>query len=233
MPAAVLSVRQNGPVEGTRLRFAVADGATETSFSKNWAHLLVRGYKREWIGGAATERGLERLARIWRSGVVGKSLPWHAQHKVHDGAYAALLGLEVTGSLETEAGTWNAYAVGDCCLFHLAGDCFLESFPITDPEQFGSRPILLSSVMARNRVAIASASTASGVWEAGDAFYLMSDALAAWFLSEQQADNNPWPLARELGTDEAEREFPQWISEIRALGALRNDDVTLVRIATV
>lgn len=130
------------------------------------------------------------------------------------------------------AGTWRSYAAGDCCLFHLRGDRLLGSFPVEDPEDFGSRPVLLSSNVARNASALASAASAWGDWAAGDVFYLMSDALACWFLTEHRSGALPWQEARDLGggAGGAEAEFGDWISRLRTERGLRNDDVTLLRI---
>jgi len=221
-----------GVVEGAHLRFAVADGATEAAFSKLWARLLVAGYLKGWIStrGHDTRDGLPRLGRIWRRRVSRKPLPWYGEHKRQQGSFAALIGLELSSSENSESGTWRSYAVGDCCLFHVRGDRLLGSFPIEDPDEFGSRPVLLSSNADRNGVALASAATAWGDWAAGDVFHLMSDALACWFLTEHRAGEPPWHLARAFGTSDAEDEFPDWISRLRAEHELRNDDVTLFRI---
>ena len=224
-----------GLVEGTYLRFVVADGATEAAFSRLWARLLVEGYRKGWIDrrDRETHQGLQRLGRIWRRRVARKPLPWYGEEKRRLGAFAALLGLELSASDVSGCGTWRSYSVGDCCLFHLRGDRVLGSFPIEDPDDFGSRPVLLSSNADRNGAALASAAVAWGDWLAGDVFFLMSDALACWFLTEERDGESPWQAARELGTDDAERDFPEWISHLRAQRGLRNDDVTLLRIAPV
>ena len=139
---------------GERLRFAVADGATEASYSGRWARLLVQGYRKGWLGVADPSQALQRLARIWRRGLQTRKLPWYAQEKLRHGAFAALLGLELsTENAADQDGAWNAYSVGDCCLFHVAGDRLLTSFPFDDPRDFGSRPVLLSSVAERNGAA--------------------------------------------------------------------------------
>ena len=230
-----------GVVEGTCLRFAVADGATDAAFSGLWARLLVEGYRKGWIGtrGRDTHDGLQRLGHICRHRVARKTLPWYAEEKRRLGAFAALLGLELSASeadgsgTSGTSGTWRSYSVGDCCLFHLRGDRVLGSFPLEDPEEFGSRPVLLSSNADRNGAALASAAVAWGDWLAGDEFFLMSDALACWFLTEERDGDPPWQAARELGTGGAKRDFLDWTSYLRARRGLRNDDVTLLRIAPV
>ena len=222
-----------GELEGSRLRFAVADGATEAVFSRIWAELLVRGYRKGLITGRThdTRNGLARLGRVWQRRVGGVPLPWYGEEKRRQGAFAALVGLEVSSDEPGDTGTWRSYAVGDCCLFHLRGDRLLGSFPVEDPEDFGSRPTLLCSNMNRNAGALDSAAIAWGEWAAGDVFCLASDALAAWLLGEHLSGDPPWRGACELGTTGAEDEFAGWISHLRAERGLHNDDVTLLRIA--
>ena len=233
---------RGGELAGEGLRFAVADGATEAAFAKLWARLLVAAYRKGWIGGRtpATHDGLERLGRLWQRRVSGKPLPWYAEEKVRSGSFAALCGLELSVSEDDTAapsgrpensarGTWKCWTVGDCCLFHLRGERLLGSFPVEAPEDFGSRPVLLATKMARNGAALASAGSAWGDWAAGDAFYLMSDAIACWFLTEHTSGRPPWREAHELDAEG----FPGWVSGLREERGLRNDDVTLMRIALV
>jgi hypothetical protein len=65
-----------------------------------------------------------------------------------------------------------------------------------------------------------------GELAAGDRFWLMTDALAAWFLAEHEAGGAPW---RELGARTVD-DFAGWVAGRRADGRLKNDDVTLIVI---
>src|SRR5262245_58112070 len=78
--------------EAARFRCAIADGATETSFSGLWANQLVREYCRQtsvkqFVG------SLPRLRQEWQWQVSAKPLPWYAEEKARSGAFAAFLGL--------------------------------------------------------------------------------------------------------------------------------------------
>jgi hypothetical protein len=56
----------------------------------------------------------------------------------------------------------------------------------------------------------------------------MTDALAQWFLAEAELGRRPWSaLARAVATPEG---FAAFVDCLRGGGALRNDDVTLVRV---
>jgi len=155
----------DGPLEGNRLRFAVTDGATDAAFSRTWAELLAKGYLKGWVcdrSGKAAE-GLGRLSRLWQRRVGSIPLPWYGEEKRRHGAFAAVVGLEISAPEGPEGApaTWRSFAVGDCRLFHIRGERLLGSFPIEDPADFGSSPVLLSSNMSRNTAALASAATAS------------------------------------------------------------------------
>src|SRR5438309_355857 len=73
-------------------RFAVADGASESSFAGRWARLLVEGF----VGGAQDPWGadwLVPLRRRWVEEVAPLPLPWYAEAKREQGAFATLLGV--------------------------------------------------------------------------------------------------------------------------------------------
>src|SRR5438552_405223 len=77
------------PVAG---RFAVADGASESSFAACWARLLAEGFV---AGGLTpgTSAWLAPLRRQWREQVHNRPLPWYAEVKREQGAFATLLGV--------------------------------------------------------------------------------------------------------------------------------------------
>jgi hypothetical protein len=55
----------------------------------------------------------------------------------------------------------------------------------------------------------------------------MTDALAQWFLAEAELGRRPWGALAKVTTPE---QFAAYIDCLRAGGALRNDDVTLVSV---
>ena len=119
-------------------------------------------------------------------------------------------------------------AAGDACLFQVRGGERLEcAFPIERAEEFGSRPHLLSSQPRHNATVLPHAALREGSWTAGDSLYLLTDALAAWFLRAVEAGEHPWETLSEFRDIEP---FRAWILERRAGGEMRNDDVTLVRV---
>src|SRR4051812_43359187 len=102
----------------SRGRFAVADGASETSFAGRWAQLLTEGFLGaerpldvpEWLAGPR---------RRWAAEVMGLELPWYAEMKREEGAFATLLGVGVRRPRPGRPGRWRAVAVGDSCVVRM------------------------------------------------------------------------------------------------------------------
>jgi len=211
-------------------RCAVADGATETSFSGIWAETLVEAWGTDALD-AREEHGwreqLPPLQETWRETVGEKPLPWYAEEKARAGAFAALLGL--TLRVDGAAYTYDCTAAGDACLFHLRGDAVLTTFPLTTAAGFNSRPALLSSNVAQNEALARLPVYHHGQWLPGDRFYLATDALACALLARHEGGGAPWPTIDALddvGT------FRRFVQDARADKVMRNDDVTMVRLIT-
>lgn len=194
---------------------AVADGATESAFARLWARTLVKGVVDEAVTDPETLTDkLPLWQAVWIETVEQRTrrLPWYAEQKAEEGAFATLLGIE----LQPE-GTWTALAVGDCCLFQLREEAVIEQWPLDAPEAFTNRPALVPS---RTGYSVPEVQTRSGSWSSGDRFVLATDATAAWLMRTD--------LAEVLRTD-AET-LRQRVRAARSEGALRNDDVTLLEL---
>jgi hypothetical protein len=200
------------------LRFAIADGATETSFAGSWAQILTRAYCRDRLSQKKIRKSLPRLQEEWHSSIGKQSLPWYAEQKLTQGAFATLLGLTVLD------GVWESTSIGDSCLFQLRGDCVVTAFPMTSWQDFNNRPPLLSSNKGNWKEELAHVSHASGAWQNSDVFYLMTDAMACWFLRCLQEGQLPTDVLNQV------EQFDDWVESLRKRG-MRNDDVTLLRIS--
>jgi hypothetical protein len=205
-------------------RFAVADGATESSFAGPWARLLAEGYVqhagrwRRWLP-AAQER--------WQVEHRNHQQPWYVEAKMEQGAFATLLGVHFGRWDSQGGGAWQARAVGDSCLFQLRGKRLHRAFPIKASADFTNQPVLIGSHASRFYPWKAGHHRTSGRWQPGDRMFLMTDALAQWFLLSFEAGHRPWrPLERITTADE----FAAFVAKRRDRRKLRNDDVTLVCI---
>lgn len=219
--------------DAKKRRFAVADGASESSFVATWAKLLVEGFlaagRRPW-------RQLEWLSparRHWAEDVDPRPLPWYAEEKREQGAYATFLGIAFgkpqRGEPEREAGAWCALAVGDSCLFRLRHGKLRQSFPLSRSSDFGNQPALLGSRGRPLDTPAKGLRRARGRWRPGDRFLLMTDALAEWMLRRSEEKQGPdADIDRLVAESSPQDAFPGWVAERREQQGLRNDDVTLV-----
>lgn len=220
-----------------RMAFAIADGATESLLSRNWANVMVKRFVRQWDSPDALDSWLTDTLQAWqydkREYIKGrerhhKPVQWYEEPGLEAGAFAALLGLVVTH--DKNGFTWNATAVGDCCMVHVRAGELLDAFPLSESSAFNSRPFLLSSNPARNGGIVEHFCWAEGDARDGDRVYLMTDALAAWFLRAHEQGGAPW---QELDAFRGGDTFTQWVNKKRSAHEMRNDDVTLLRLEFV
>ena len=208
-------------VKPEALRFAVADGASETSFARQWAELLVEGFVQGAPSAAELREFVSPLQALWAEGQKGKATAWYSERKAADGAFSSLLGVTIEGD------RWRALAIGDSCLFVVRSGKVLRAFPLERAEQFSNRPSLLSSIARANAGVWSEVATVEGELQASDRLLLMTDTLAQWFLVEAEMGRRPWAALSKVTTPE---QFAAYIDCLRAGGALRNDDVTLVTV---
>ena len=204
-------------------RVAIADGATESSFSALWAGLLVESFVRGRSTGPDFFERLRGIRRLWWRKISGRPLPWYAAEKAGKGAYAAFVGL----SLSAVSRGWRAVAIGDCCLFHVTGMKLLQSFPLTHSEQFGSSPFLVGSIQRPDDDPLPHVRMYEGILRGADTLFLASDALAAWLLRCAERGSPAWEW---IGVGvQTQDDFDHLVAHARDDGT-RNDDMTLVRL---
>jgi serine/threonine protein phosphatase PrpC len=209
-------------------RFAIADGASESSFANLWAKLLVQGFVAS--RGQTTLNWLMPLQRKWAESVDRLELDWFGEEKRQQGAFATFLGLVLQKGQGGES-RWRAVAVGDCCLFQVRQGKLLVSFPASRPADFNNRPPLLCSRSRGGREGLSRAQRKVGKWQKHDRFFLMSDALAEWFLRRHEQQRTPWDsLLRRLAEPDPTAAMTAYIEQLRQQRALTNDDVTLLVI---
>jgi len=212
-------------------RFAIADGATESSFAKSWAQKLVEKFVSDSplvspLSACRLKSWLSQPQRQWYEAIDWDRLPWYAEEKSRAGAFSSLLGLEFAEGHDVKK-YWHALAVGDSCLFHVRGDVLLRAFPIARSKEFGSTPFLLSSNPKSNRRVWDEVQYIEGSYESEDTFFLATDALAHWCLAQCEVGETPWNKL--LDIHEAD-EFEAFVVQLRSDGEMRNDDSTLLII---
>lgn len=213
-------------------RFAVADGAAESSFARYWARLLVESFVASRERKTSTGWQLPALQQRWAKEVDKLQLDWFGEEKRTLGAFATFLGLSVKKPQGDGDGRWMALAVGDSCLFHVRSEQLVAAFPVKTSPEFDNRPALLASRSPESKDdQLSRAKRATGRWQAGDHFFLMTDAAAQWFLRRQEEQRRPWhSLLRRLAEPKANAVLATYIEDLRKQNAMKNDDVTLLVI---
>ncbi|MBF0465251.1 MAG: hypothetical protein HQK94_09240 [Nitrospirae bacterium] len=229
------------------LLFSISDGATESIFSKELANMLVESFVSTEVVSEDGIKGMlagaiEKVKTQWGLMVAGKSLPWYAQEKVEEGAHAAFLGFRIVPiSVNNKKGIrryltslpsryvnvalkWEVAGVGDSCLFIVRGNRLIKSFPIETAAKFDNTPCLISSIGTMDNRDIF---IDSGYLAAGDTIYMLSDAIAEWFLNYYEAGQMPWKMLESI-VDNAG--FQTFVDTLRESKKLKNDDTTLVTL---
>jgi hypothetical protein len=235
------SPTDDGELVTRRLRAAVADGASEAMLASKWAQLLVRNFLEgpilcDLLG------AISHSIQDWESVIaehlaereaIGRPIEWYEEPGLERGSYATLLGvrfLDGSRAGEESSGVFDAWAIGDSCFFQVREERLISSFPMKRADDFGTSPVLVPSKPQDLDVIREHIQHLRGDWRFGDSCYLMTDALAHWFMRLVESDCRPWEVLRDLGTDAATGDFGDWISHERRLGNIKNDDTTLLRL---
>jgi hypothetical protein len=204
------------------LTVAVSDGASAAIFARDWARRLTAAFTTAGIGAAATDAQIGEIAAregsLWRVEAEKKATSWHAQEKLQNGSAATLLVMTLS-SVERK---WDAFAVGDVCLFVVRGGRLKYAFPVAKSAGFDDRPALLST---EARAAFPPVKRFGTAVEAGDRYLLMTDALAAWFLTAFENKRTPWET---LPPDH--ETFAAFVQKERDAAKMKNDDATMIEI---
>lgn len=241
-------------------RCAIADGATEGSFSRPWAQMLAEQYVNNGPPLRPNFPGLRRwlfgLSEIWYTGRVpalldgvpiGSPLRSRMQQSLlMDGQAATLTMFE----LDPVTMSWRAGSIGDSFLFHYQdGEVQpVRPFAGVRSDDLDNNPTLISTRRTYQESWIwdnddfsLSDAYAEGNCHPGDFFFLMTDALARWFLRllerEQAAGKAGYQdFQKEITTLlnlQDNDDFLAWLQDKRStpeddLNHIKNDDVTLV-----
>jgi len=214
-------------------RVAIADGATDSWCSGLWAGLLVEEAIQGKLKPSQFIDRFEQLREQWRRDAIPPDLSWVSEEKARGGGHAAVLSVSVRPQDSSGSpGTWSAWAIGDCCLFHLRSGQLVTSLPYTRPEEFTCSPELLGTATPKDEISLL-VSQFEGTWLPGDEFLLATDAMALWCL-KQVNDEAKYDKAilDEATRPQSRNKFADWVTQARESGQLRNDDTTLVSLQT-
>ncbi|UAY55685.1 protein phosphatase 2C domain-containing protein [Arachidicoccus terrestris] len=210
------------------LRFALADGATEGSFSKEWAEIVVQGFETLAFGPFSLTATVASMAEDWRQAVHHKTLPWYAAEKLSAGAFATFVGL----GIDVQNGMFQAIGIGDTVLFNIRKDQLISSFPVTDPTEFSNMPSLISTKPEYTAQPPGGGSYLSGDIQPGDILLLATDALAHFILMEthKNGKSKVWKHLQKILYTRDDAAFKTWVEARRRKNQMKNDDTTLIMI---
>jgi hypothetical protein len=208
-------------------RFAISDGVSKSFFPKIWSEILVSQFVKQTE--IKDKEFIDLCQSEWQTNideiVSSTSTKWftRTQYNRKDPALATFVGLEF---FEKEK-TWSASAIGDSFLFFVPHECTnyekdlvkLSSKP--EPIIFDNFPDYLSSIGDSHKgmpVKENSGKLKDGI------FYLMTDALAEWFINDKKnAIDNITLWKNQL-------DFESSIEQARESGQLTNDDSAILTI---
>src|SRR6516164_9597002 len=123
-------------------RFAIADGASESSFASQWARILAEGYIKSSLNLLSKKDWLGPLQTKWSEEVGNEHLTWYADAKKDLGASATFLGLTLKRVSKGVKGSWFAFSAGDCCSVQLHKNRVVSRFPNLQSKDFDNHPKL-------------------------------------------------------------------------------------------
>ncbi|PZV14318.1 MAG: hypothetical protein DCF20_13035 [Pseudanabaena sp.] len=203
------------------MSIALSDGATESSFAREWAQELVTAFVNRRLPWqeiyTSAANWLLPLQANWPQWLARQNLTWFAKRKAGEGAFATFVSLEIFADM-----SWKSLAVGDSCLFVVRDSCLLKSFPLQTSHEFNNRPRLIGTNVKTANINI---SQTHGVAQNTDRFYLATDAIACWIFKQIEANQDPWVKLDEISSLGL---FEEWLTKLRDRREIANDDTTLL-----
>ncbi|MBU3658695.1 MAG: hypothetical protein FGM14_02395 [Flavobacteriales bacterium] len=216
----------NYAVNKSNHRFSVADGVSKSFFPKVWSEILVSHFVER------TDLEESELIKVCQSEWQKRidelvSLPetkWFtkSQYSRKDPALATFVGLQF---FETEK-KWSASALGDSFLFFVPNNFkeyekeLVKLSSKVEPIAFDNFPDYLTSIgdSHKGRPKEKSGNLRNGT------FYLMTDALAEWFINEGEK------AIGKITVWQSQEDFERFITQAIEENQLTNDDCALLCI---
>jgi hypothetical protein len=199
---------------------AVFDGATESFAPRRWARQLASSWatgKPDWFATAQD---------AYEEATPSGSLSWAQEAAAIRGSFATIAAVEVRD-------TWlEVTCVGDSCALRVQGSHVVDAYPLSAAADFTSAPAALPSerLYADQATALLNAGTTTWAVTPGtDEIWLVTDAIAAWLLTEDPAER--FDRLTMLASVTTQDEFRTLILTQRASQAMRVDDCTWLRLS--
>ncbi len=213
-------------------RFAISDGVSVSFFSEIWSQILVDNYVK--FNKSNNLNFIDECQKQWQQKieeiVTKPDVKWFVKSKYSkkDFAAATLVGLEFF----EEKRKWQAQFIGDSFLFFIPKDCINFEGVIKYPEQnnfvFDNYPNYLASIENNHR----GEQHISAEEEITEGFFfLMTDALSEWFISELKKDVKE--AVKTLTDLKNQNDFLEIVQTKRDENVLKNDDSAILIIEVI
>lgn len=215
-----------------RMKFAIADGASNSIFSDVWSRSLTEAFITEDVDlfsqsvQSVVQTIMERARRKWYSSIDWANLPWFTKNKSVNGSYSTVLFCQLR-EVDGDHLQMRIIAVGDSCLFKIRGNDITFSFPLTYISQFNISPDLVWSGRGypfpeKSPSKYPVTRVVDGVIDASDRLVFATDSVSVLLLSEPDPMN--------LVTEIIEKRFTEKLIKAIDSGRIKNDDVTLALV---
>ena len=209
---------------------AVSDGASATFESRLWARLLADSFVRhpplDLRNRTLVVDWADATSKDWTAAIPWDSLTLYEGPAASMGSAATLLGVRFDETTPGRGRIWTCLAIGDSCLFQVRAGSLVIKFPVERSADFGLHPALVSTDRTITEQYLDQFVVRTGIWGDGDEFFLLTDAIAAWFLREAEAGGRPWEFLAGLDQDS----LAEFVEDRRSHLLMRNDDVTVVHL---
>lgn len=205
-------------------KFAISDGVSKSFFPRVWSEILVDQYVNSESDITSLEEILPVCQDEWLKKIEAKvkstDVKWYTKSQYNNKvpALATFVGL----SFNVEKQTWNAEVLGDSFLFFLPKGADLsrmvELSSKEAPITFDNFPDYYTSIGDNHKGAVKKEERKI---ETGT-FYLMTDALAEWFIKNKEN------AIRTISEVENQEEFKELINYERANKFLTDDDSAIL-----
>ncbi|MHB1492913.1 MAG: PP2C family serine/threonine-protein phosphatase [Thermoplasmataceae archaeon] len=212
-----------------KMRYAIADGASDSIFSGLWAKSLVDTFiDFENLSGdpeIVIDQICRRAINAWHDKIEWNNLKWNVKNKSVLGSYSTFIGIDIK-KIEKNYRI-SCMAVGDSCSFILTGRR-LESFPVKDTSGFGLHPNLLWSghgepIFEDSEIQLPDYEMKNYTVDERSGIVLASDAASKWIM--EGGVERVKTLLEKLPED---REY--W-DDLRIKGEMKNDDISIITIS--
>ena len=250
--APLVECQDSYALHAERRCYAVTDGVAGSFVPGPWARIIAKSFVERngtFLNKEDFQAWLVECSQQWHRWLANRWLPtMHAMSKrsrdsysdwsndIRPGAQTTLIGCSLLSQREQQgtATAVSVFAIGDGQFFLFRPNTnanwnLVELFPYSDPDEFGTRPDTLVTVLRSDLLERAWAQRKTKLCKVspGDIIVLASGTLAKWLLTQVQQHTERW---RPLLSGISPAEFEQYIRTELHNDRIEDDDLTMLII---